>query len=237
MNTTYTNGKIIEIVLKKTKALVHSLRKSSIDKNKELLQIIEKIAEQNKIINVIDFGGACGGHYFAIRSRLNANIILNWVVVETSAMVNAARELETDEISFSDDFSAAVSGMTCIHLLHTSGALQCVDNPYDTLEMLLNCNAEFILFNRLGLNEFECDITIQHSAKIEWHGEGNFADICDDAWVSYPLTFIREKMFLHLLSAKYNIVKKIPDESGVVSVQGERIIGYGLLCSDLATIY
>ncbi len=51
-----------------------------------------------------------------------------------------------------------------------------------------------------------------------------------DRWLNYPFNFLSEVKFLKVLKEKYSFVAKFNDQSGMYAVDGEEIIGYGLLC-------
>jgi putative methyltransferase (TIGR04325 family) len=103
-------------------------------------------------INVLDFGGACGAHYFLARAVMPSSRRLKWLVVETPEMAQRAKDVfSSDELEFSSSLSDAADSIKRIDLLHTSGTLQSVDKPYDYLRILLSASASHILFNRLAL--------------------------------------------------------------------------------------
>ena len=52
------------------------------------------LAISKKELNVVDFGGACGAHYFLAKALIGNRINLRWHVVETPTMANIARGLE-----------------------------------------------------------------------------------------------------------------------------------------------
>jgi len=151
-------------------------------------------------------------------------------VVETPTMVKYAKELETDELSFYDNFAEAIKKLNNVDLLHTSGTLQCVDNPQKYLSEILNCNAQWILFNKLGLNKLDRDVITIHSSKLSWNGIGNLPEGYTDRWVKYPFNFPAESKFLAAVEKKYSLVARFNDLSGMYAVDGEEIVGYGLLC-------
>lgn len=95
-------------------------------------------------LEVIDFGGACGAHYFIAKRVLGEKVRFRWHVVETTAMAKKARDLESDELRFFDDLHRAKQGLSTTDLLFSSGALQYVSQPYDTLKELVNCGAKHI---------------------------------------------------------------------------------------------
>ncbi len=231
----YEERELIEVILKKTKRFSENLKSEAIPISEtaaySLLSAINPIIEsQSNGIRVLDFGGACGAHYFQFRSLLAGDLKLNWVVVETPTMVKFAKELETEELSFFDNFTDAIHKLGQVDLLHTSGTLQCVDNPHNYLAELLNCNAKWLIFNRLGLNKIDRDVITIHSSKLSWNGIGELPEGYTDRWIKYPFCFPSETRFLKTIEEKYSIVAKFNDQSGMYPVAGEEIVGYGLLC-------
>ncbi len=97
-------------------------------------------------MNVVDFGGACGAHYFHLKKLINKKF--NWTVVETPAMVAMAKSLETDELKFTADLEQALKGK--VDLIHTSGALQCVDDPMKYLRQLTGSGASIFFLVAWG---------------------------------------------------------------------------------------
>ncbi len=177
----YEEKELIEVIFKKTKQFSQNLKTAIIPISEtvaySLLSVINPIIEsKTHQLNILDFGGACGAHYFHLRSLISKELKLNWVVVETPAMVKYAKELETDELSFFDNFADAISKLSKIDLLHTSGTLQCVDNPQKYLAEILNCNANWLLFNRLGLNKIDRDVVTIHTSKLSWNGIGELPE-------------------------------------------------------------
>ena len=231
----YEEEELIEVIFKKTKRFSENLKSEIIPISEtaaySLLSAINPIIEsKTNQINVLDFGGACGAHYFHLRSLIDKDLKLNWVVVETPTMVRYAKELETDELLFFDNFTDAINKLGKVDLLHTSGTLQCVDNPQKYLVEILNCNARWLLFNRLGLNILDRDVVTIHSSKLSCNGIGELPNGYTDRWIKYLFNFPSENKFLNTLQEKYSLVAKFNDQSGMYAVDGEEIVGYGLLC-------
>jgi len=231
----YEGEELIEVIFKKTKRFAETLNTGIIAVSEtvaySLLSAINPIIEsKTNQINVLDFGGACGAHYFHLRSVLSKDLKMNWVVVETPTMVKYAKELETNELYFVDNLKDAINKLGTIDLIHTSGTLQCVNDPQKYLIDILNCNAKWVLFNRLGMNKLEKDVVTIHSSMLSWNGIGELPNGYIDRWVKYPFNFHSEIKFLNTLQEKYTIVAKFNDQSGIYAVQGEQIVGYGLLC-------
>ncbi|MEK7818980.1 MAG: hypothetical protein AAB255_04210 [Bacteroidota bacterium] len=148
-------------------------------------------------------------------------------------MVKFAKELETDELSFFDNFDDARDKLGTIDLLHTSGTLQYVDNPTKYLSEVLNCNAKWLLFNRLGMNRSNRDVLTIQSSMLSSNGIGELPEGYTDRLIKYPFTFLSETKLINQIQEKYLLVAKFDDKSGIYEVKGEDIVGYGLLCKKI----
>ena len=230
----YENADIVNVVVEKTKRYRDDLFQKSLPVQLNVTSAYSLCALlasiEPKEINVLDFGGAAGAHYFLARSILPSSCRLNWLVVETPAMAEKARRiLSSDELSFSSTLIDATNSMKPIDLLHTSGTLQCVDRPYDYLRELISTSANHILFNRLGLTKGNHDVITTHDSWLSWNGPGPMPSGIADRKVRYPFVFPRESVFMETLSDIYNIIMTFDDSSGIFPVDDEPIIGLGLL--------
>ncbi|MBS1670852.1 MAG: methyltransferase, TIGR04325 family [Bacteroidetes bacterium] len=231
----YEDDELVRVILEKTRAYkthlnsIETLQISNIIAFSSL-SIINLIAAKKTTINVIDFGGACGAHYFELKRLLENKILINWIVVETPAMVKYAKELETEELRFVSSIEEAKSLYSNFDLIYSSGALQCVDNPNLYLQKLLNIKAEYIYFSRLGMNKMDRDVITIHSSDLSGNGIGKLPEKFINKVVRYPFTFFSEQSFLFELSKGYKCFMKFDDNTGFYQVPNEQIIGYGLLC-------
>lgn len=232
----YEEQELIEVIFKKTQRFVDNIKTQTIpiweSTAYSMIAMLNPVIENGlKEINVIDFGGSCGAHYFHLRNIVDKKLKINWVVVETPTMVTFAQKLANEELSFSSNFDEAIKKLGHIDLIHTSGTLQCVDIPEKYLDGLLNCHAKWIYFNRLALNKIDRNVVSIHTSKLSWNGIGEgLPEGYTDRWVKYPFTFISEKMFLGKVQRKYTLVAQNFDSSGAYPINGEEIVGYGLLC-------
>ena len=228
----YENVGIVNVVLEKTKRYRESVSGGAIHLNAtsaySLCSLLASIDSQE--INVIDFGGACGSHYFLARAVLPRSCKLRWIVVETPEMAKEAGSvLSTGELSFSSDLRDAVDSMKRVDLLHTSGTLQCVDKPYEYLQRLVTASASHILFNRLGLTKGNHDVITVHESWLSWNGPGPMPSGIPDQKVRYPFIFPRESTFYDILKQSYDVVMTFDDTSGTYPVGNEPIVGIGVL--------
>jgi len=229
----YENLDIVEVVLRKTMAYRDEISTSEVARLTpttafSLCSLLASV--DSREINVVDFGGACGANYFLARAMLPKSVKLRWVVVETPAMAQrAASLLATDELSFSSDLGSAVNAMNRIHLLHTSGTLQCLDKPYDYLARLVSTSADHILFNRLALTKGSKEVITVDESWLSWHGPGPMPNGLQDKKVRYPFTLIREGVFYEALRRSYDVAMAFDDDTGVLHVGNEQVVGGGVL--------
>jgi putative methyltransferase (TIGR04325 family) len=182
-----------------------------------------------KKITVIDLGGGCGRHYFFKRKLLAPDIELNWYVVETPAMCNYGKALENGELRFRDNLADTIKEAGHIDMVYASGVLQCVDKPWEFLDLITSCKADFIFFHRLALSNKK-DVTVIHKYSLSWNGTYQLPEGVEDRIVAYPFSFIEKKRFFETLQKTYSILMEFNEQSGVFPVKGEELTGLGLLC-------
>jgi putative methyltransferase (TIGR04325 family) len=191
-------------------------------------------AQSGRPLHVIDFGGAAGAHYFLARALLPASSALRWVVVETEAMAQAAGTmLACDELTFSSDLQTAADRLLRVDLIHSSGTLQCVEQPYSCLKSLLAVGARHLLLNRLALTRGDHDVITVHESMLSWNGPGAMPDGVTDRKVCYPFVFPQEAEVHRILASAYRRKAEFDDSSGIFPVNNEPIVGLGLLLERL----
>jgi putative methyltransferase (TIGR04325 family) len=187
---------------------------------------IQHNTTQHNAINVIDFGGADGGHYLLIRQLIKPETRLKWTVVETAEMVKAMHIFATDELSFCDNLDDAIQKMGKIDILHTAGTIQYTPNPYQFVEKMVHSAADYLIFNRQSLNQNDADlITIQRSL-LSWHGSNDVKSAAFvDCEIRYPHTNISLKKFEEMVQQRFAITYTYEDITGVKKVPKETIVG------------
>lgn len=173
---------------------------------------------------VIDFGGACGIEYFNARRLAPPWLKLDWTVVETPAMAAKASSLANGELRF----ASSLDGLTA-EVVHTSGTLQCVDDPLAHLRRLMDVGAEHIVFNRLGLSTGDQVVSV-HESMLSWNGPGPMPEGIPDRVVRYPFVFPSKAEFMAVLDERYEVAATFADDSGIFQVRGApQIVGGGMV--------
>jgi putative methyltransferase (TIGR04325 family) len=227
----YENDAIIELIVQKRRRiaepqytdLLKQMPLGMILLANTILKAANELGVQT--IRVIDFGGADGGHYLQIRRFLKSNIALQWVVVETPAMVAAMKEFETPELKFMDNFEQALETLGGIDVFHTSGTLQSVPEPYTFLEKFCNTKTPFMVFNRQSLALGEKELVSVQLSLLSWHGYSSIKVNSPDFVVKYPHTSIRKSRFEEIVSKYYDIVTQFDENSGAYKIGNHKVLG------------
>jgi putative methyltransferase (TIGR04325 family) len=134
---------------------------------------------------VVDFGGACGAHYFLARRVFGERF--HWRVVETEAMVMRAKDLRDSRLDFFTSLSDAVSGLGEVDLVFSSGTIQYVPAPIATLQGLVSVGAAHLFLTRLAVNDGPPTVHVQRS-RLSANGPGPMPAGMRDKLQCYPVT-------------------------------------------------
>jgi len=113
--------------------------------------------------HLLDFGGSLGSTYFQHRRELSEIPGLQWSIVEQPHFVDCGRrEFQDGVLHFFDTIGGAAQRAP-VDLVMFSGSLQCVPDPYRTLENAADTGAPYLLLDRLPIIDSDRDlITILH---------------------------------------------------------------------------
>jgi putative methyltransferase (TIGR04325 family) len=228
----YEDDDLIKAILAKTKLLKQQLANEPYP-HINATTAFGLIALQHSAVNghltVIDFGGACGAHYFTFKKLLGEGYKINWNVVETPAMCKYAQELANAELHFFDSLPSALSQTKNINLVFSSGTIQYVREPKITLQQLVSIRTRYFFLTRLSLTVGEKDIISIQQSTLSANGSGDLPKELKDKNIEYPHSNIKEIDFNSILLKHYLIKLKFDEKTGIHEINDEPIIGYGLL--------
>jgi putative methyltransferase (TIGR04325 family) len=231
----YESKELVDVIVDKTKTYIDKLDQGAFHlspTNSYTLSSIFWILSQSKAqeITVLDFGGACGLHYFEIRKLIGSHIKINWAVVETPTMAETSMPFKNNELSFFADIESAKSFLGRVDLLHISGTLQYTDTPRDYFSKLLETAPAYIVLNRLCLNKVDKDIVWIQSSMFHENGEGPLPEKYVNKRVDYPFTLISEKFIFNQIEKNYKILLHFRDETGLHTTarESKKAVAYGL---------
>ncbi len=176
---------------------------------------------------VIDFGGACGAHYFLAKALFGNRVKLKWHVVETSGMASKGRELESGELRFFDDLNVATAEMGRVDLLYSSGTLQYVPEPYKTLKEFVDCGARCIFLTRLALTSGERELACVQESRFSENGPGPLPNGMVDGVARYPMMVLRKDEVERIVLEKYEIRIHFSEDGGTHRLRGHSVDMHG----------
>jgi putative methyltransferase (TIGR04325 family) len=233
-NDDYQNTELCNVIADKTLIFRNQLKNETSNLNATNVFLLAAILNetnnyQNKLFTVLDFGGACGTHYFEIRKYLPASLNLKWIVVETEQMVKSATEkkIHNNELIFTD----SLNDLPYVDFLYSSCAIQYTSNPYLFLEELLKLGAKSILFNRMMFNENDKDIVTIQKSFLSENGPGSLPEHYTDKLISYPHTTLSFRKFSQKVLQTYRLNWMFNESTGTLKIVNESIIGRGLFYS------
>jgi putative methyltransferase (TIGR04325 family) len=235
----YEQEELVEVVFQKTKLFREQFfTQGDILLTNALTQSIMGLlfslnARKSQEINVLDFGGACGAHYYTIRTALKKKTRLNWHVVETSAMARKAKILETDELRFFDDITTARLAFEAdVDYFHSSGTIQYLPNPETILQEIFASQAQYVMLNRLALSSGKQKIVTIQESMLSANGPGALPVDVADRLCTYPVTYFPKHRLEEIIREKYSIVLKF-SESVTHVIENQPIITTGYLAERL----
>lgn len=220
----YEENVLVQTVFEKTLLFKSGLKNGGETMSDAMMQALLavllscQVHREDDRIGIIDFGGASGAHYFQIRPFLPAETQIDWVVVETHAMVDKAKAMETDELHFAKSIGEAKEKLQKVHLLYSSGTIQYVPSPRSVLREMVDCRPETIFLNRLALSTTTEMITTQETM-LSVNGPGALPHGIEDRLCRYPITYFPKHELEKILTQAYDI--KIRFQDAKISAGGQ----------------
>jgi putative methyltransferase (TIGR04325 family) len=179
----------------------------------------------NRPMNVIDFGGGCGFHYFRLAPAMR--LPLRWAIVETPTMAERAVKLAQGRFEVFTEVGVAARSLGEIDIVHASGAVQYVPGPLATLKTLVTLRARYFLLARFPCWTGQEAVSVQ-TAFLAENGIGPMPPGTTDRQYRFPITFSNIKDVMRTLDG-YDLVLGTDSPSAAYEFRGQTIPGRNLL--------
>lgn len=227
----YEEFELVETVFEKTKLIKDQMLNGNLPLSdamtQSILAVFTALRAGEKRLRVVDFGGACGTHYFMVRPFIPLDVQLDWVVVETAAMVEKARFFETSELQFCNSLVEAKEKLKTIDFVHSSGALQYIPNPEFAIQEFVNFQPNYIFLNRLALSSGQIIITLQETL-LSANGPGPLPGYLVDKLCRYPVTYFPINQLEEMVSRNYQMKFRLAETKALIG-EKEIIVDTGML--------
>ena len=236
----YNDDDIAVVVARKTAIISSNIMQGAIDTDPSSLTVMAvSIAQRDsKTIRVLDIGGACGYAYFVTKALIGHHANIQWVVVETEAMVRQANlHFHTDNLKFCTSIEegiAVLGGRDCIDIVHTSGTIQYVPYPEKMLDNILGICAPVVLIARFPLYGGSRCVGVQTSLFSD-NGPGPMPEGIANKQFIYPVTFINTGDLAQRVLSSYQIIGQFLSPSANYTVGPQQAPGISILLRYRAT--
>jgi putative methyltransferase (TIGR04325 family) len=176
-------------------------------------------------LNVLDFGGGCGFHYF--RVALATQVPLRWTLVETPTMAERAARLANGRFDVFTDIAEAAESLGRVDLVHASSAIQYLPNPLATLKALADLRARFFALLRFPVWDSQQIVGLQQS-RLSENGIGPMPPHISDRQIAYPVTFLNFDEAVRVLS-DYEIAMLMSSPSSNYELNGRSVPGASVI--------
>jgi putative methyltransferase (TIGR04325 family) len=227
----YDNDLIANVIIKKTTIFKDNLTKSyGLDFTglRTIIGIsIAGLDLKKKELNVLDFGGGGGYHYFISKLILNDDINLKWHVVETKSIVKISNILSNNELHFFNSIEEASISPNRFDLIIASSSIQYCINQGKILQELIDLNSRNIFITR---TPFSLDKPVYNNvqfSKLSNNGPGALPAGFTDCLISYPIFIMNIIDFENKFIDKYNLKFKILEEKNGFNIDNVNFDNYG----------
>lgn len=194
-NSDYEASAITEIVRLKTEAMRSRIASGgAVDQYDEvtslLLLAIMRVACARPTVRVLDFGGACGAHFLLARALAPREVELRWAVVETSAMVDAARDGISSDIHFFAAIEEAATALGAVDVVFANNSLQYTADPAFCLDQLVGLDSESLCICKVPTGATPRVFFTVQTSRIADNGPGAPPAGVSDRKVRYPMAVL-----------------------------------------------
>lgn len=118
------------------------------------------VAQTNKTLRILDFGGGLGDSFFPLVKMLPLDQPIQFTVVETHAVCNTGRELFRNDTRISFQEHIPAHG-TSYDIIHCGSSIHYVKDWQWTLDCLVQVDPKFLCFGDLPASENRTFVTTQ----------------------------------------------------------------------------
>jgi putative methyltransferase (TIGR04325 family) len=223
----YQDKELVDVVVRKTEVFVASQKsKTPLDLNiARMLIALGPLLKQEQI-NVLDFGGAAGVHFFIAKQALGKGARINWRVLETTQMASAAKQLEQEGLKFFDDLDEATHNLSRIDLVIASSALQYCENPLDILIKLIGLSPKFLFITKTPFTEEVVPWSSIQTSNLRDNGPGPLPEGFVNRKVHYPIQFAPIRQVESVLQKRYVTRYSLDEGQWIRQFPGIRAWGF-----------
>ena len=205
----YKSDRLIENIIQKNEIFL--AKKFEYLSEYELQKIVTAIAHhvanfpKTKEMIVLDFGGGAG-HAFRVAEMIFPNLKFNWIVVETSEMVQQCKlRISRKNLTFISNLSEIPTHLRNIDLVFSNSALQYTPDPLKTLEEILALKSKTLFITRTPLTKLEKQIVYMQPSRTLSNGPGPSLSTLSDGLELYTCIVAPLNKIISMINLKFTL--------------------------------
>lgn len=226
----YEDSALVEMVFEKAKLHREEvISQKTLHADTNFIQTIMGLSLSGKgdELNVIDFGGGFGNHYFIAKALLKGKYKIKWCIVETTATVNRASDIVSNELFFFNDIHQAINKLGRVDVIFSSSTLQYLPEPYAMLKTIIDLKVKYLFIIRIPLlTGNEEKYALQYS-KYSANGPGGVPAGMKEGVAKYPINFLLKNKVEALIEEKYTIRLIMDDNAETYTYKFKPVKLYG----------
>lgn len=161
-------------------------------------------------VRVLDFGGSFGFHALLCAKAL-PHVSTRWAVVESPAVADVARPIETDWLKVFSKIEDAMDWLGGVDLMHSSSTVHYVPDPDDAIRRLVDLGAPVMMWQRMMFaNQKRTHVVQFMEISADHNGLGSFLpEGFSDYPVSVPCTYITEAELCAFHTGAYKLALRV----------------------------
>lgn len=206
----YNNSKLAAVISEKTRNLISQFNSLDGFSDTGLMRLSYLL--NSKIVpisSVVDFGGGFGVHFISLSKTKLMEEIDQWIVVETSTVVNLAENLNS-KLHFVESISNC---STQPDLFYSNSAIQYVEDIYSLISEVLLLNPKIIYIARTPFNLETNLVVSKQRSKLSKNGPGSII-LENDEIIEYPITYFPIDELNLLINHSYKLIWKEQTHAG-----------------------
>jgi len=161
-------------------------------------------AQNQSKLNVLDFGGALGSTYFQHKCFLQNLLDVKWNVIEQLHYVEAGKTyIQNNQLNFHHNINECKL-QNSVNVVLLSSVLQYLNNPFDILQQISECNASYLIIDRTPFSKEQSDqIVIQKVPASIYSAD-------------YPMWVFSEPLFNNYIAEHWKLIASFISPEGTI---------------------
>jgi hypothetical protein len=226
----YSDKQLVKYIVEKNLEYINSGNNVFNLSNIKIFMASAIASKDSKKINILDFGGGGGSHFYDL-AVMFPSLKIDYTVIETSEMVSSSIQNLPKKIRYFDNLKEPVLKKMQFDLIIVSSSLQYVEDFYRILNEIIDLKHRYLYITRTVLNDSDIKVAGIQRSNLFDNGPGTFVGNWVNRFIFYPIKIEPKSKLLDFLNNNYKKVVEFNEERHVIKINGKFYHMYGFFCS------